>query len=191
MAALPITGDDAADTLLEENPLALLIGMLLDQQVPMEWAFRGPANLEQRLGEPLTAEAVAKRDPEALVATFCDKPALHRYPAVMARRTHALCVYVLEELGGDAAAIWREVESAEVVLRGIRALPGYGGEKAKILLAILGKRFGLRPRGWKRVAAPFSDAKPRSAADVSSKEALVRVRAFKRAQKAQGKGKAD
>ncbi|MEZ4440177.1 MAG: HhH-GPD-type base excision DNA repair protein [Polyangiaceae bacterium] len=188
---LPITGVAEADRLLAEEPLALLLGMLLDQQVPMEWAFRGPWSLKQRLGGELDAIAIASLDPEALVAVFCDKPALHRYPAAMARRAHAVCLHVAERYDGDAGAIWRGERSAQKLYARIRQLPGYGEEKAKILLAILGKRFGVAPRGWKALALPFSDRVPRSAADVSGPEALARVRAFKREQKRRGLGKAD
>ena len=180
----PITGDEAADTLLVEDPLALVIGMLLDQQVPMEWAFRGPATLSERLGG-LDATRIAAMTPDALEAVFKEKPALHRYPGSMAKRTHALCVHVVDTYGGDAAKIWHGVRDAEVLLGRLRALPGYGEDKAKIMLAILAKRFGRAPAGWERVAAPFSDDRPRSAADIDSPEALLRVREWKRAQKAE------
>jgi len=180
----PITGDAAADSLLVEDPLALVIGMLLDQQVPMEWAFRGPATLSERLGG-LDATRIAAMTPDALEAVFKEKPALHRYPGSMAKRTHALCVHVVDTYGGDAAKIWHGVRDAEVLLGRLRALPGYGEDKAKIMLAILAKRFGRAPAGWERVAAPFSDDRPRSAADIDSPEALLRVREWKRAQKAE------
>lgn len=187
---LPITGDDDADRLLTDEPLALLIGMLLDQQIPMEWAFRGPATLVGRLGE-LDAHKIAAMDPAALELVFKEKPALHRYPGSMAKRTHALCVHIVENYGGDAAKIWRGTRQADVVFERLIALPGYGDEKAKILLAVLAKRFGRTPSGWERVSAPFSDDRPRSVADVESPEALVTVRDFKRAQKARGRTKAD
>jgi uncharacterized HhH-GPD family protein len=190
-APLFVTGDPAADQLLMDDPLALLIGMLLDQQVPMEWAFRGPASLKARLGGSLDAGEIAAMDPEALVAVFCEKPALHRYPAAMARRANDLCRFVVEHYDGDAAALWRDVRSGDEVYRRLRELPGFGDEKAKIFMAILAKRFGQRPRGWKQAAAPFSDATPRSVADIHSPESLARVREFKKARKAQGQGKAD
>jgi uncharacterized HhH-GPD family protein len=180
----PITGDATADALLVQDPLALLIGMLLDQQVPMEWAFRGPATLSERLGG-LDAARIAGMGPEELEAVFKQKPALHRYPGSMAKRTHALCVHIVDTYGGDAAKVWRGVRDPEVLLARLRALPGYGDDKAKIMLAILAKRFGRAPAGWERVAAPFSDDRPRSAADVDSPEALLRVREWKRAQKAE------
>jgi uncharacterized HhH-GPD family protein len=187
---IPITGDDAANRLLVENPLALLIGMLLDQQVPMEWAFRGPLTLRTRLGS-LDAPTIAAMDPDDVEAVFRDKPALHRYPGSMAKRTHALCVHLVEHHGGDAAAVWSDGADAATVFARIRALPGYGPEKAKIFLAILGKRLGVAPPGWEALANPFSDEAPRSVADVDSPESLQRVRAWKQAQKAAGKSKAE
>jgi uncharacterized HhH-GPD family protein len=190
-AAIPVTGDAEADRLLAENPLALLIGMLLDQQVPMEWAFRGPLTLQQRLGSPLDAETIASMGPEKIEAIFRDKPAMHRYPGSMGKRTHALCAYVVEHYGGDAGAIWRDAPSGQEIYRRLRELPGYGEEKAKIFLAILGKRLGEAAPGWEEAAAPFSDATPRSVADVDSKESLARVREFKKARKAEKRGKAD
>ncbi len=189
--SIPITNDDEANRLLVESPLALLIGMLLDQQVPMEWAFRGPHSLQERLGGTLDAAAIAAMDPEDLVAVFCAKPALHRYPAAMARRVHELCTAVVADYGGDAGRIWRRVTDADELYRRVRALPGYGEEKAKIFVAILAKRLGKRPAGWERVAAPFSDATPRSVADVGSAETLAAVREFKKAMKAAGKSKQD
>jgi uncharacterized HhH-GPD family protein len=190
IATFPITGDAAADQLLVDDPLALLIGMLLDQQVPMEWAFRGPATLSARLGG-LDAARIAAMEPEALIEVFREKPALHRYPGSMAKRTHAMCQMIVDTYGADATSIWRDVEDPEVLLERLRALPGYGEEKAKIFLALLGKRFGLAPAGWEKYAKPFSDANPRSVADVDSAESLERVRQWKRAQKAKGRAKSD
>jgi uncharacterized HhH-GPD family protein len=190
-ATMPITGDPEADQLLMKDPLALLIGMLLDQQVPMEWAFKGPASLKARLGGQLDAEAIAAMDPDEVVAVFVAKPALHRYPAVMARRTHDLCTALVADYDGDAGAVWRDVPTGDELYRRLRALPGYGDEKAKIFMAILAKRLGQRPQGWEKVAAPFSDATPRSVADIDSPESLAKVREFKKAMKAKGKGKAD
>jgi uncharacterized HhH-GPD family protein len=189
--SIPITGDADADKLLVENPLALLIGMLLDQQVPMGWAFRGPFTLKDRLGGSLDAETIAAMGPDKIEAIFRDKPAMHRYPGSMGQRTHALSAYVAEHYRGDAGAIWRDAPSGAEVYRRLRELPGYGEEKAKIFLAILGKRLGVAPPGWEEAAAPFSDDTPRSVADVDSKESLERVREFKKARKAAKKGKAD
>jgi uncharacterized HhH-GPD family protein len=181
-STFPITGDADADQLLVDDPLALVIGMLLDQQVPMEWAFRGPWTLRERLGA-LDAGAIAAMPVEDLEAVFRDKPALHRYPGSMAKRTHALCTHVVAQYGGDAGAIWRGVDDPEVLAERLRALPGYGADKASILLAILGKRLGRAPAGWEGQAGRFADDQPRSAADVDSPEALARVRAFKKDQK--------
>ena len=188
---LPITGEPDADRLLVENPFALLLGMLLDQQVPMEWAFRGPHALEQRLGRPLDAETIAALGEEKVEEVFRAKPALHRYPGSMGKRAHALAAHIVEHYGGDTAAIWRAAPSGDELLRRLRELPGFGEEKAKIFLAILAKRFGIAPPGWEDAAAPFSDSTPRSVADVDSPESLARVREFKKAQKAMKKGKAD
>ncbi len=190
-AAIPVTGDPEADQLLETDPLALLIGMLLDQQVPMEWAFKGPHTLSARLGGTLDATAIAAMDPDEVEALFRQKPALHRYPGSMAKRTHALCQYVVDEYDGDAAAIWTGASDGTDLFRRVRALPGYGEEKAKILVAILGKRLGRAPIGWEDAAAPFGDDTPRSVADIDSAESLERVRAWKQAQKAKGKSKSD
>ena len=190
-ATLPVTGDLEADKLLERDPFALLVGMLLDQQVPMEWAFRGPATLRERLGgrfDPATIAAMSADDVEAV---FRAKPALHLYPGSMAKRTHALATHIVETYGGDAAAIWTTTTDPAELFRRVRALPGFGDDKAKIFLAVLGKRFGVAPKGWKAFAKPFSDSMPRSVADIDSPDALQRVRAFKQEQKAKGKGKAD
>jgi len=189
-ADIPVTGDPAADQLLAENPLALLIGMLLDQQVPMEWAFKGPWTLEQRLGG-LDARRIAAMPPDELDAVFRAKPAVHRFPSAMAKRTHALCQALVDDYGGDAAAVWRAAPDGATLLARVRALPGFGAEKSKIFVALLGKRLGVRPPGWEDAAAPFSDATPRSVADIDSADTLAQVRDWKRAQKARGKGKAD
>lgn len=191
---IPVTGDPEADRLLVENPLALLIGMLLDQQVSMEWAFRGPHTLSERLGG-LDVAMIAAMDPEDLVAAFREKPALHRYPASMAKRTHVLCQVLVDEYDCDAANVWHGAaagdETGDELLARLRALPGFGEEKSKIFLALLAKRFGVTPPGWEAAAKPFSDTTKRSVADIDSPEALAEVRRWKKLQKAKGKGKAD
>lgn len=189
--AIPITGDQAADLLLEEDPLALLIGMLLDQQVPMEWAFKGPHTLRERLGGELNAERIAAMDTEDFVAVCAEKPAIHRFPASMGRRIHELCERLVEDYDGDAARVWADADDAADLRRRLRQLPGYGEEKTKIFVAILAKRLGVRPEGWEAVAAPFSDDQPRSVADVSSAETLAEVRQWKKAMKAAKKSKQD
>lgn len=190
MTALPLTGDPDADQLLVDNPFALLIGMLLDQQIAIELAFLGPSRLADRVPslDPATLAAMAE---DEVVAAFAAKPALHRFPASMGRRARALAQALVEGYDGDAAALWRDVEDAEEVMRRLRALPGFGSEKAKILLAILGKRLGIRPGGWEAACAPFSDDQPRSAADIDSPEGLARVKAWKQAQRAAGRSKQD
>jgi uncharacterized HhH-GPD family protein len=188
---LPVTGDAEADKLLVDDPLALMIGMLLDQQVPMEWAFSGPLRLKERLGGRLDAADIASRDPGELEQLFKGPPALHRYPGSMAKRTQALCQHLVDHHGGDAASVWTGVDDGRELVRRVRALPGYGGEKAKIFTALLAKRFGVRPAGWEAAAAPFSDDEPRSVADIDSAETLQRVRSWKKAMKAAGKGKTD
>lgn len=185
---LQITGDSAADSLLNTNPLALVIGMLLDQQVPMSWAFRGPATLSERMGG-LDVEKIAAMDAEDFVAVCVAKPAIHRYPAAMGRRIHALCLSVIGDYHGDVEAIWRDVDDAEELGARLSELPGFGDEKVKIFIALLAKRFGVEPSGWEKVAGPFADRVPRSAADVADPESLARVREWKRDQRAAGKSK--
>jgi uncharacterized HhH-GPD family protein len=188
-ASIPVTGNPDADRLLAEDPLALLIGMLLDQQVPMEWAFKGPHTLRERLGG-LDCGAIAAMSPDEVEAVFRAKPALHRFPGSMGKRTHALCRELVEHYGGDAAAVWKDVKTGDELYQRLRALPGFGEEKAKIFLALLAKRLGVRPEGWEAAAKPFSDSTPRSVADIDSPEALASVREWKRMQKAKGKSKA-
>jgi uncharacterized HhH-GPD family protein len=188
---LPVTGDPEADELLVTDPFALLIGMLLDQQVPMEWAFKGPYTLRARLDGKLDPHTVAALTPEEVEALFKEKPALHRFPGSMAKRTHAVAQYVVEHYDGDTAAIWTTATTGADLYDRLRALPGYGDEKAKIFMAILAKRLGFQPTGWKDAAAPFSDDRPRSVADIDSREAFERVRAFKKDMKAKGKQKGD
>ena len=185
-----ITGDVEADGLLAREPLALLLGMLLDQQVPMEWAFGSPARLKERLGGTLDAAAVAALDPDELAAAFRGPPALHRYWGSMAKRAAALCQVIADEYGGRTERLWEEAGTGEELVRRLKALPGFGDEKARIFAAVLGKRLGVRPPGWEEAAAPFSDEVRRSVADADSPEALEEVRAFKKAMKAAGKGKA-
>ena len=186
--SLAVTGDPAADRLLNTDPLALLVGMLLDQQVPMEWAFRGPATLVNRLGG-LDAGAVADMDPEAFLEACQAKPAIHRFPRSMAGRIQDLCRHLVDHHGGDAADIWRGASDGADLSRRLRALPGYGAEKTMIFVAILAKRMGVAPEGWEAAAGPFADDEPRSVADIDSPEALATVRAWKKAQKAAGKSK--
>ncbi len=188
---IPITGDPDADQLLVADPLALTIGMLLDQQVSMELAFSGPAKLKDRLGERFSAEAIAAMDPDEFEAVCREKPAIHRFPAAMAGRIQELCRHLVENYDGDAATVWSGVRSGATLHERVSEFPGFGPEKTKIFIALLAKRMGTRPAGWEDVAAPFSDAVPRSIADVDSPESLQKVREWKKAQKAKGKSKQD
>ncbi len=188
---LAVTGDVDADRLLNTDPLALVLGMLLDQQVPMEWAFTGPYRLRERLGGDLDAEKIAAMEPDAFVALVKGPPALHRFPGSMGKRIQDCCRFIAELYDGDAEAIWRGVTDGRELFQRVRALPGYGDEKAKIFVAILAKRFGVRPAGWEEAAAPFSDTIPRSVADITSPETLAQVREWKKAMKAKGKSKQD
>ena len=179
-AALYFTADPDANRLLAEEPLALMLGMLLDQQVTMEWAFGAPLLLKQRLGvEHLDAAAIAAMDPADLEAVFRDKPALHRYPASMAKRTSDVCRYLVEHYDGRAEAVWASVTSGEELLARVQALPGFGKDKARIFVGLLGKRVGVRPPGWEQVAADWA-----SIADVDSFERVAEIREKKRAAKA-------
>jgi uncharacterized HhH-GPD family protein len=190
VASLPITGEPDADRLLAQDPLALMLGMLLDQQVPMEWAFKAPFTLRSRLGG-LDATAIAAMEPGEVEAAFSAKPALHRFPGSMAKRAHALCQVLVDDYGGDAAGVWRDAATGDELAARLQALPGFGAEKSKIFMALLAKRFGVKPPGWEQAATPFSDSVPRSVADIDSPESLARVREWKRAQKAAGRSKAD
>jgi len=186
---LAVTGNAEADELLNTDPLALLVGMQLDQQVPMEWAFASPLKLRDRLGGTLEPAAIAAMPLDDLEVAFKGPPALHRYPGSMAKRTQQLCQHLVDHYGGRAEAVWTGVASGPELFARLQALPGFGGEKARIFLALLAKRFGIRPDGWEEPARPFSDDTHRSIADVDSAESLLEVRAFKKMMKAQGKGK--
>jgi uncharacterized HhH-GPD family protein len=188
---IPITGDPDADALLVADPLALTVGMLLDQQVSMELAFSGPAKLRQRLGDRFSAEAIAAMDPAELEAVCREKPAIHRFPVAMAGRIQDLCRHLVEHYDGNAAKVWSGVRSGAALHERVSQLPGFGEEKTKIFIALLAKRLGRRPAGWEEVAAPFSDDVPRSIADVDSPESLQKVREWKKAQKAKGRSKQD
>jgi uncharacterized HhH-GPD family protein len=181
--ALYFTPNADANRLLAAEPLAVMIGMLLDQQVPMEWAFSAPALLKERLGGgPLDATSIAKMDPDDLEAVFRDKPALHRYPGSMAKRTHALCVHLVEHYGGRADGVWKGVKTGDELFARVFALPGFGKAKARIFVGLLGKRLGVKPTGWEIVAADWP-----SIADVDSFERVLEIRERKRAMKAAAK----
>ena len=186
--ALHITGDTAADTLLSDNPLALLVGMLLDQQVAMETAFAGPLKIEQRTGA-VDAATIAAYDPDEFLAAFKQSPSVHRFPGSMAARVQTLCQRIVEDWDGDAANLWTQgdPDGAEV-LRRLKTLPGFGEQKAKIFLALLGKQYGFSGAGWREASAPYGeDGSFRSVADIVSPESLTKVREHKRAMKAAAK----
>ncbi len=187
MPTLTLTGDPDADTLLSDNAFALLVGMLLDQQIAMEQAFVGPHRLAQRLGSPLEPTAVADTDPERLEELFREKPALHRYPGSMAKRVQTLASYLVEEYDGDAEAVWRDAATGDELYRRLVDLPGYGQQKARVLVALLGKQCGVTPDGWREAAGEYGQDGYRSIADVTDADTLARVRETKRAKKAAAK----
>jgi uncharacterized HhH-GPD family protein len=191
MTALCLAQDPAADALLSRDPFALLVGMLLDQQYPMEHAFRGPHKLADRLGvDRLDPAAIAGQDPGAFADLAATPPAIHRYGRSMAGRVQQLAQVVVEEYGGDAAAIWTTAPTGEELLRRLKALPGYGEQKARIFLALLGKQLGVRPKGWREAAGPYGEqGSRRSVADVTGPDTLLEVRAYKQEAKQAAKTK--
>lgn len=189
MPSLHLTGDADADRLLSDDPLALLIGMLLDQQIPLETAFAGPEKLRERLGQ-LDAGELAEMDPERLVEVFRISPAVHRFPGSMAARVQQLCRVLVDEWGGDAAAIWtRDSPDGATVLARLKSLPGFGEQKARIFLALLGKQYGLDAPGWREAAGEYGEqGSLRSVADIVDADSLAKVRAAKKAAKAAARG---
>jgi uncharacterized HhH-GPD family protein len=184
--SLPVSDD--ANALLSANPLALLIGMVLDQQVPLEKAFNGPSELVSRLGHHPDAAELADFDPDALADVFAERPALHRFPRAMAARVQELCRLITDSYGGDPARIWTEATSGAELRDRVAGLPGFGAQKAQIFVALLGKQLGVRPDGWREAAGPFGDATAyRSVADIVDAESLARVRAYKQELKAAAK----
>jgi len=188
---LYLSGEPDADALLSRDPLALLIGMVLDQQVPLERAFRSPFDLQERLGSELDASVLASMDPEALAAVFGERPALHRFPKSMAGRVQELCAVIVDDYGGDPAAIWTSAADGKQLLANVKGLPGFGEQKARIFVALLGKQLGVRPKGWEQAAGPFgAKGSFRSVADIDSPEALAKVRRYKQKMKAEAKAAA-
>jgi len=186
---LHLAQDPEADALLGRSPLAALVGMLLDQQVPMEWAFKGPRTIADRLGaDDLDAQEIAVQDPEAFAALLSEKPAVHRYPGSMAKRIQQLCQYLVEHYDGNAELVWKGVDDGRELLKRLQDLPGFGKQKAQIFLALLGKQLGVRPAGWREAAGAYGEAKSfRSVADITSPESLTKVRAHKQEMKAAAK----
>lgn len=188
---LYITGNPEADHLLNADPLALLFGMLLDQQVPMEWAFVAPSLLKQRLGGRLDAAEIAAMDPETFLVHAKGPRAIHRFPGSMAKRVQQVCQALVDGYDGTAENLWNDVASGAELLARLKALPGFGDEKSRIFIALLAKRFGVRPEGWQEAAGPFGDDVPRSVADIFDEASLAEVRAWKKAKKAAGGTKQD
>jgi uncharacterized HhH-GPD family protein len=186
---LHLAQDPEADALLGRSPLAALVGMLLDQQIPMEWAFKGPATIAQRLGtDDLDAHEIAAHDPEAFAGLLSRKPAVHRYPGSMAKRIQQLCQYLVEHYDGDAEAVWKDAATGRELLKRLAELPGFGKQKAQIFLALLGKQLGVQPTGWREAAGSYGEPKSfRSVADITGPESLAKVRAHKQEMKAAAK----
>ncbi|MFF6982399.1 HhH-GPD-type base excision DNA repair protein [Streptomyces sp. NPDC008343] len=186
---LHLAQDPEADALLGRSPLAALVGMLLDQQVPMEWAFKGPRTIADRLGaDDLDAHDIAAQDPDAFVALLSEKPAVHRYPGSMAKRIQQLCQYLVEHYDGEAQLVWKGVADGRELLRRLEDLPGFGKQKAQIFLALLGKQLGVRPAGWQEAAGAYGEPQAfRSVADITGPESLTKVRAHKQEMKAAAK----
>ena len=184
--SLPI--DAEANKLLSDDPLALLVGMVLDQQIPLEKAFSSPWVLAQRLGHAPTAVELAGYDPEALIAVFAQPPALHRFPKAMAGRVQEVCRALVEHYDGDAAGLWADVADGRELLQRVASLPGFGRQKSQIFVALLGKQYGVRPDGWRAAAGDYgAEGSFRSVADIVDADSLGRVRAYKKEMKAAAK----
>lgn len=190
---MPVTlsQNTEADALLDRDPLALLIGMVLDQQVPLEKAFSSPLELSKRLGHDLDAQELADYDSDALAVIFAQRPALHRFPTSMAGRVQGVARVLVADYDGNVTQLWTGVEDGHELLARITALPGFGGQKAGIYLALLGKQRGVRPAGWREAAGEFGkDGVYLSVADIVDSESLLRVRDYKQQQKAAAKAAA-
>jgi len=186
--SLPVDAD--ANELLSRNPLALLIGMLLDQQVPLEKAFSSPSDLVKRLGHEPTAAELAEYDPDALAAVFSERPALHRFPKAMAARTQDLARLIVDRYDGEPAAVWTDAATGKELVARLAELPGFGGYKAQIFAALLGKQLGVRPEGWREAAGHFGEEGSHySVADIVDDSSLAKVRAYKKDLKAAAKAK--
>ena len=188
-ASLHIAQDPAADEVLSTDAFGLLVGMLLDQQFPMERAFAGPAKIKDRFGS-IDPAAVAGADPEEFARLCSTPPAIHRYGRSMAARLQALAALVEAEYGGDASRIWTGVATGQELLARVMALPGFGKQKAQIFVALLAKQLGVRPEGWERAVGAYAEDGYRSVADVTDPESLQKVRDFKKAKKAEARTKA-
>jgi len=189
MPKLYLSQVPAADALLAEDPLALLVGMLLDQQIPLEKAFMGPYVLAERMGvRRLDAAAIADHEPAEFSELFSTPPAIHRFPVAMAERTQKLGRAIVDEFGGDPASVWTEAKDGADLLRRVGRLPGFGKQKAQIFVALLGKQLGVQPKGWREAAGVYGEkGAHRSVADIVDDDSLARVRAFKKEMKASAK----
>jgi uncharacterized HhH-GPD family protein len=188
MTTLQLAQDSEADKLLSAEPLALVIGMVLDQQIPLEWAFTAPKLLKERLGGQLSATDIAARAPEALAAAFAERPALHRYPSSMAKRVQEMCQLLVDEYDGEAANVWGTAKTGDDLFRNVRSLPGFGEQKAKIFVALLGKQLEVTPRGWEERAGDYGRSGTfMSVADIVDGESLGKVRQYKQQMKAAAK----
>jgi len=191
VAQLHLSGDPEADDLLSEDPLALLIGMVLDQQIPLERAFSSPRDLKHRLGGRLDPAEISEMDPDRLAATFGERPALHRFPASNAKRVQELCRIIVDEYGGSAESVWATARSGDELLARVKALPGFGEQKSRIFIALLAKQLGVKPAGWQKAAGKFGEKGSfMSVADIVDSASLGRVRAYKQQMKAAAKSEA-
>ena len=185
MPKLALAQDKDADALLSKDPLALLIGMVLDQQIPLEWAFKGPLNLKQRLGVPkLDAAQLAAMDPEELAAVFAKPPALHRFPRANAGRVQELCRIIADQYNNKASKVWSTAGDGAELFKRVRGLPGFGEQKARIFVALLGKQLGVQPAGWQQAAGAYGEPDSfMSVADIVDEASLGKVRAYKQEKK--------
>lgn len=182
---LHLSGDPEADQLLTDSPFALLVGMVLDQQIPLEWAFSGPRRMQERLGGNLDVDAIATMEPDELAKVFSSRPALHRFPAANAKRVQALAQVIVNEYDGQAQRIWTTAKTGNELYRRIKALPGFGDQKARIFIALLGKQLDVRPGGWEEASEPYgAPGTTMSVADITGPASLVDVREYKRLKKA-------
>jgi uncharacterized HhH-GPD family protein len=187
---LMLSQQPEADALLDRDPLALVIGMVLDQQVPLEKAFSSPYVLAERLGHVPDAAEIAGLDEDTLVAVFSKPPALHRFPGSMAKRVQAMCRAVVEQYDGNVTNVWATAVDARELLRRLAALPGFGKQKAQIFVALLGKQYGVTPPGWREAAGEYGpDGADKSVADIVDAESLGRVREYKKQLKAAARAK--
>jgi uncharacterized HhH-GPD family protein len=186
--ALSLPIDAEANELLQRSPLALIIGMVLDQQVPFEWAFSAPHELTKRLGHEPTARELAEYDPDALAEIFSQRPALHRFPKANAKRVQEVCQLLVDRYDGDVVRLWTDAKTGQELLKRISELAGFGKQKAQIMVALLGKQYGVQPKGWREAAGDYGPAGSyKSVADITDLDSLAKVRSYKQEMKAAAK----